>query len=191
MLVTLIAFRFVLKLQRLLLNRRFYLPGTTVIDGRLLGARGYFGIGWGVYGYCPGPAISALTYLDSKTAMFVAAMLVGMALANKAAAGDNRPTITPCQCGSVAGGLPARLRCMDPQLITTLVAVALVLVYVMAIVSALEAILNARTSQGAVAWTISCSPYPISPCRCTWCSAAPDSTVTWNSAMRSSGNHGA
>ncbi|MCB1697587.1 MAG: cardiolipin synthase [Halioglobus sp.] len=49
---------------------------------------------------------------------------------------------------------------MDPQLITTLVAVALVLVYVMAIVSALEAILNARTSQGAVAWTISLLTLP-------------------------------
>ena len=49
---------------------------------------------------------------------------------------------------------------MDPQLITTLVAVALVLVYVLAIVSALEAILNARTSQGAVAWTISLLTLP-------------------------------
>ncbi len=49
---------------------------------------------------------------------------------------------------------------MDPQLITTLIAVALVLVYVMAIVSALEAILKARTSQGAVAWTISLLTLP-------------------------------
>ncbi|MDH4039415.1 MAG: PLDc N-terminal domain-containing protein, partial [Gammaproteobacteria bacterium] len=49
---------------------------------------------------------------------------------------------------------------MDPQLFSTLIAVALVLVYVMAIVSALEAILNARTSQGAVAWTISLLTLP-------------------------------
>ena len=49
---------------------------------------------------------------------------------------------------------------MDPQLLTTLIAVALVLVYVMAIFSALEAILNARTSQGAVAWTISLLTLP-------------------------------
>ena len=49
---------------------------------------------------------------------------------------------------------------MDLQLLTTLVAVALVLVYVIAIVSALEAILNARTSQGAVAWTISLLTLP-------------------------------
>jgi len=85
--VTLVAFRFVLKMQRPVLNPRFYLPGTTVIDGRLLGGAAIFGIGWGVYGYCPGPALAALAYLDKQTAMFVVAMLVGMALANKAAPG--------------------------------------------------------------------------------------------------------
>jgi uncharacterized membrane protein YedE/YeeE len=86
-LVTLIGFRFIPKLKRPLLNPRFYLPATTVIDGRLLGGAAIFGIGWGLYGYCPGPAISALVYLDDKTAMFVAAMLVGMAVANKVAPG--------------------------------------------------------------------------------------------------------
>jgi len=49
---------------------------------------------------------------------------------------------------------------MDASLITTLVTVALVLVYVMAIVSALEAIMKARTSQGAVAWAISLLTLP-------------------------------
>jgi len=86
-LVTLVAFRFVLRMKSPLLNPRFHLPGTTVIDGRLLGGAAIFGIGWGVYGYCPGPALAALAYLDSQTAMFVVAMLVGMALANKAAPG--------------------------------------------------------------------------------------------------------
>tara|TARA_R110001599_G_scaffold65838_2_gene185848 strand:+ start:95834 stop:97273 length:1440 start_codon:yes stop_codon:yes gene_type:complete len=49
---------------------------------------------------------------------------------------------------------------MDAPLITTLIAVALVLVYIMAIVSALEVIMKARTSQGAVAWTISLLTLP-------------------------------
>jgi uncharacterized membrane protein YedE/YeeE len=83
--VTLVAFRFVLRMQRPLLSHRFSLPGTSVIDGRLLGGAAIFGIGWGVYGYCPGPALSALTYLDPKTAYFVIAMLVGMAVANRVA----------------------------------------------------------------------------------------------------------
>lgn len=49
---------------------------------------------------------------------------------------------------------------MEESLLTTLVAVALVLVYVIAIVSALEAIMNSRTSQGAVAWAISLLTLP-------------------------------
>ena len=49
---------------------------------------------------------------------------------------------------------------MDPQLTSTLIAVALVLVYVIALVSAMEAILKARTSQGAIAWTISLLTLP-------------------------------
>ena len=81
--VTLVAFRFVLKLKRPLLSPRFLLSGKTVIDGRIVGGAAIFGIGWGIYGYCPGPALSALVYLDSKTGIFVVAMLVGMALANR------------------------------------------------------------------------------------------------------------
>jgi len=81
--VTLVTFRFVLKRQRPLLSPGFLLPGSTVIDGRVLTGAAIFGIGWGVYGYCPGPALSALVYLDSKTGIFVVAMLVGMALANR------------------------------------------------------------------------------------------------------------
>lgn len=81
--VTLVAFRFVMRMKRPLLSPAFSLPTSTVIDGRLLGGAAIFGIGWGLYGYCPGPAISALTYLEANTAYFVIAMLVGMALANK------------------------------------------------------------------------------------------------------------
>jgi cardiolipin synthase len=49
---------------------------------------------------------------------------------------------------------------MDASLSAEIAAVALVLVYIMAIVSALEAILKARTSQGAIAWTISLLTFP-------------------------------
>jgi uncharacterized membrane protein YedE/YeeE len=81
--VTLVAFRFVLRLERPLLSPSFLLPTKKAIDGRLLIGAAIFGIGWGIYGYCPGPAISALVYLDVKTLIFVVAMLVGMVLANK------------------------------------------------------------------------------------------------------------
>ena len=81
--VTLIAFRFILKRDQALLGDVISLPRNTAIDGRLLAGAAIFGVGWGTYGYCPGPAISALGYLDVKTVYFVVAMLVGMALANR------------------------------------------------------------------------------------------------------------
>ena len=82
--VTLVTFPFILKKKKPVLSARFSLPTKTTLDGRLVGGAAIFGIGWGVYGYCPGPALSALVYLDNKTVIFVVAMLVGMALANKA-----------------------------------------------------------------------------------------------------------
>ena len=82
-LVTLVAFRLVLRRNGPLLADRFQLPTKTPLDGRLLGGAALFGIGWGIYGYCPGPAISALAYLNTDTFIFVAAMLSGMAIANK------------------------------------------------------------------------------------------------------------
>jgi uncharacterized protein len=81
--VTLLAFPRVLRRAKPLLSARFWLPVNKAIDTRLLSGAGIFGVGWGIYGYCPGPALSALLYLDYKTAVFVTAMLVGMALANK------------------------------------------------------------------------------------------------------------
>ena len=82
-LVTVVAFRFVLGRDRPLLADMFYLPTKTALDARLLAGAAIFGVGWGVYGYCPGPALSALAYLDSGTLVFVAAMLLGMWLASR------------------------------------------------------------------------------------------------------------
>ena len=82
-LVTLVAFRFILRRNTPLMAKSFSLPSVTTIDTRLLGGAALFGIGWGIYGYCPGPALSAMVYLNSDTFVFVAAMLAGMAITNK------------------------------------------------------------------------------------------------------------
>ena len=50
------------------------------IDRRLLLGATLFGIGWGLVGYCPGPALASLSFGDAKTLLFVAAMLAGMAV---------------------------------------------------------------------------------------------------------------
>ena len=56
------------------------LPKARLVDRRLVGGSLIFGIGWGVAGFCPGPALVALGMGESKAAVFVIAMLVGMAV---------------------------------------------------------------------------------------------------------------
>jgi uncharacterized membrane protein YedE/YeeE len=87
--VTLLGFRFVLARRRPLIAKQFFLPDNTLIDRRLMFGAALFGVGWGIYGYCPGPALSALVYLDYRTALFVVAMLLGMALASRATTGSD------------------------------------------------------------------------------------------------------
>jgi uncharacterized membrane protein YedE/YeeE len=59
----------------------FQLPSSQRIDLPLVAGSALFGIGWGLAGICPGPAIADLVTLDSKVWLFVAAMLAGMLLA--------------------------------------------------------------------------------------------------------------
>jgi uncharacterized membrane protein YedE/YeeE len=54
------------------------LPRATPLDARLVAGSIVFGIGWGLAGFCPGPAIVALGAGYTKAAVFVAAMLLGM-----------------------------------------------------------------------------------------------------------------
>jgi hypothetical protein len=56
----------------------FSLPTSREIDARLIGGAIVFGIGWGLAGVCPGPALTALVSLEPKMFLFVAAMIVGM-----------------------------------------------------------------------------------------------------------------
>ena len=76
--VTLVTFRFILRRERPVFAGAFVLPAKAAIDAPLLAGAAIFGIGWGLYGYCPGPAVSALAYLDWQPALFVGAMLCGM-----------------------------------------------------------------------------------------------------------------
>lgn len=80
-LVTLVLTRLILKRAKPLLADKFFLPGKNSIDRNLVLGSLCFGIGWGLYGYCPGPAIASLSYLDWNAYVFVVAMIGGMALA--------------------------------------------------------------------------------------------------------------
>nr|WP_304503103.1 MULTISPECIES: DUF6691 family protein [Myxococcaceae] len=52
----------------------------TRVDARLLGGAAIFGVGWGLVGYCPGPAFTALATGAPVALLFVGAMLAGMLL---------------------------------------------------------------------------------------------------------------
>jgi uncharacterized protein len=68
-----------------LLAQSFHLPSKTNIDARLLCGAALFGIGWGLVGFCPGPALTALAYGRREPVLFVAAMIVGMVIFDRLA----------------------------------------------------------------------------------------------------------
>jgi uncharacterized protein len=72
------AFRIALRRGRTLTGAPLDLPSGRAIDGRLIGGSLLFGIGWGLVGLCPGPAIADLGFLDGRAALFVLAMAAGM-----------------------------------------------------------------------------------------------------------------
>ena len=78
--VTFIGYRFVSRRPRPLLAERFLVPTLKDIDGRLVIGAGLFGIGWGLSGFCPGPAITSLPLLAKGTLIFLPAMVVGIGL---------------------------------------------------------------------------------------------------------------
>jgi uncharacterized membrane protein YedE/YeeE len=80
LLVTIPAFRLILGRPRPLLADGFVLPTKTALDGRLLGGAALFGIGWGLSGFCPGPAVVALVTGLLPVFLFVVAMVGGMAI---------------------------------------------------------------------------------------------------------------
>ena len=59
---------------------RLELPTRRDLDPRLIGGAALFGIGWGLVGLCPGPALTALTFGPWQVFVFVASMIVGMVL---------------------------------------------------------------------------------------------------------------
>lgn len=59
-------------------NDKFHLPKNTDFDMKLILGAAIFGMGWGLGGFCPGPAITSLSLAASGTFIFVPTMLIGM-----------------------------------------------------------------------------------------------------------------
>lgn len=80
LLVAIPAFRLIFKRQHPVLAEDFEVPTKKEVDARLLGGAALFGIGWGLGGFCPGPAVTALVSGLVPVFAFVAAMVAGMAV---------------------------------------------------------------------------------------------------------------
>jgi hypothetical protein len=79
--VAFIGFAVVLKRPRPLFAETFHLPARRELDFRIVSGPVIFGVGWGLAGFCPGPAFTALGFGSRAAVLFVAAMLAGMLLA--------------------------------------------------------------------------------------------------------------
>jgi len=80
-LTTAVGYRLLLRRPRPLLAERFQWPTSRRIDARLVGGAALFGIGWGIAGYCPGPALASLGAGAPALLVLVACMIAGWWLA--------------------------------------------------------------------------------------------------------------
>lgn len=78
---TFLGYRVVWRRERPLLLADFQIPSRRDIDGDLLLGAATFGIGWGIGGFCPGPAWTALPLAAPGTLVFLPTMLIGMGVA--------------------------------------------------------------------------------------------------------------
>lgn len=81
LIIALPAYRAAQGRSRPLLEERFHWPAASVIDHRLLAGAALFGIGWGLVGFCPGPAVASFAFGAAKSFIFVGAMATGAMLA--------------------------------------------------------------------------------------------------------------
>ena len=76
--VTTFGYNLVFRHSSPLFGDKFNLPTQRQIDLPLVGGAALFGVGWGLAGICPGPALADLAILQPKVLLFVSAMLIGM-----------------------------------------------------------------------------------------------------------------
>ncbi len=76
--VTFVGYALIFRRRQPVSTAKFSLPTNRGIERRLLAGAALFGAGWGLVGYCPGPALAGLGLGATETIVFVAAMVVGM-----------------------------------------------------------------------------------------------------------------
>lgn len=74
------AFRFILKHHAPLWDTLFHLPVSSTVDKPLVIGSALFGLGWGIAGYCPGPAIASIGFANPEALWVVPSIIAGAAL---------------------------------------------------------------------------------------------------------------
>jgi uncharacterized membrane protein YedE/YeeE len=93
--VTMPGFRLLGQKLKPVFANAFYWPRAVRLDSRLITGAAIFGIGWGLGGFCPGPALTAIPMLASGTLIFVPMMVTGMWLAKLTTNRDSQSATTP------------------------------------------------------------------------------------------------
>lgn len=83
--LNIVAWRLVKSLRAPRFGSRFPAPPSPIIDGKLVGGAALFGIGWGISGYCPGPAILSTLSGATSSLVFVAMVAVSMIVYDRVA----------------------------------------------------------------------------------------------------------
>lgn len=91
--VAFFGYRLVLKRDRPIVGSSFRIPTRTELEPRIFVGPAIFGFGWGLAGFCPGPALTALGLAAPGTLVFVPAMFVGMWLARLAGERSAEPAM--------------------------------------------------------------------------------------------------
>jgi uncharacterized membrane protein YedE/YeeE len=79
--VTFAGYKWALKRPGPLFGEKFHVPTSRELDARIVAGPAIFGVGWGLVGFCPGPALTALGFGTRAAAIFVVTMIAGMLLA--------------------------------------------------------------------------------------------------------------
>jgi len=83
--VTAVAYRLVLRRPAPALGGEFHIPKAGAIDARLLAGAAIFGVGWGLAGFCPGPALVGIAAGLHDAWIFIPAMIAGSWVAGRLA----------------------------------------------------------------------------------------------------------
>jgi uncharacterized membrane protein YedE/YeeE len=89
--VTFLGYHWIQRRPRPLFAEKFHLPTKEELEIRIISGPAIFGVGWGLAGFCPGPALTALGFGSAAAVIFVAAMTAGMLLARWLA---SRPSLS-------------------------------------------------------------------------------------------------